>query len=112
MTRLMIGCRFTADEVVTCHKSLAEIHAGFDVLPASARCCANVGLMLGQRRRRWANNKAALAQRLAFAGLVGSWVSRQTRNVWFNVGLMSGSVSVAEPTFGQRESWPICGQIG
>ena len=28
---------------------------------------ANAGLLLGQRRRRWANNKPALAIRLLFA---------------------------------------------
>ena len=32
------------------------------------RCWANVGLMLAQRRRRWANIKPASAQRLVFAG--------------------------------------------
>ena len=32
---------------------------------------ANVGLLLGQRRRRWANKKPTLAQRLLFAGKTG-----------------------------------------
>ena len=37
--------------------------------PANMRCWPNVGLPLGQRRRRWANSKPALDQRLMFAGL-------------------------------------------
>ena len=36
--------------------------------PANMRRCPNVGLLLGQRRRRWANSKPALGQRLMFAG--------------------------------------------
>ena len=31
------------------------------------RRCANVGLLLGHRLRRWPNNKPALVQRLVFA---------------------------------------------
>ena len=34
--------------------------------PANTRRSANAGLMLGQRRRRWANNKRSLAPRLVF----------------------------------------------
>ena len=38
--------------------------------PANTRHWANVGLMLGQRRRRWTNIKPILVQCLVFAGLV------------------------------------------
>ena len=37
--------------------------------PAYTRRWPNVGLLLGQRRRRWANSKPTLGQRLMFAGL-------------------------------------------
>ena len=30
----------------------------------------NVGLLLGQRRRRWPNNKSTLGQRIVFAPLM------------------------------------------
>ena len=33
------------------------------------RSWSNVGLLVGQRRRRWANSKPMLGQRLMFAGL-------------------------------------------
>ena len=36
--------------------------------PANTRRWTNVGLMLGQRRRRWANIKPTLVQRLVLAG--------------------------------------------
>ena len=36
--------------------------------PANTRRWTNVGLMLGQRRRRWANINPTLVQRLVFAG--------------------------------------------
>ena len=36
-------------------------------LTATTRLSAYAGLMLGQRRRRWANSKPTLAQRLMFA---------------------------------------------
>ena len=36
--------------------------------PANGRRLANVGLLLGQRRRRWPNSKPTLAQRLMFSG--------------------------------------------
>ena len=36
-------------------------------IPANMRRWASVGLLLGQRRRRWANSKPTLAQRLMFA---------------------------------------------
>ena len=35
---------------------------------ANMRRCPNVGLLLGQRRRRWANSKSTSGQRLMFAG--------------------------------------------
>ena len=43
----------------------------FREIPANTRRSANVGLMLGQRRRRWPNIKPTLAERLVFAGM--SW---------------------------------------
>ena len=36
--------------------------------PVNTRHCTNVGLMLVQRRRRWANIKPTLGQCLVFAG--------------------------------------------
>ena len=36
--------------------------------PANRRRWHNAGLLLGQRRRRWANGEPALDQRLMFAG--------------------------------------------
>ena len=47
--------------------------------PANMRRWPNVGLQLGQRRRRWANCKPTLGQRLMFAGYTFSLC-------WFNVG--------------------------
>ena len=41
--------------------------------PANTRRWGNVGFMLGQRRRRWANIKPTLAQRLVFAGNTIIW---------------------------------------
>ena len=38
-------------------------------IPVNTRRLPNAGLMLGQRRRRWANIKAALGERLVFAGI-------------------------------------------
>ena len=38
--------------------------------PANTRRSANVGTMLGQRRRRWSNIVPTLAERLVFAGLL------------------------------------------
>ena len=37
--------------------------------PANMRCWPNVGFLLGQRRRRWANSKPTLCQHLMFARL-------------------------------------------
>ena len=39
-----------------------------DYNPENMRRWAYAGLLLGQRRRRWANNKPALVQRLMFIG--------------------------------------------
>ena len=39
-------------------------------IPANTRHWTNVCLMLGQRRRRWANIKPTLVQRLVFAGIL------------------------------------------
>ena len=41
-----------------------------DHIPANTRRPANVGLLLGQRRRRLPNIKATLVGRLVFAGIV------------------------------------------
>ena len=38
------------------------------VIPANMICQPNVGLMLGQRRKRWANSKPTLGQRLVLLG--------------------------------------------
>ena len=39
-------------------------------LAANTTCSPNAGLMLAQRRRRWANIRPALGQRGVFVGLV------------------------------------------
>ena len=41
---------------------------GPNVVLTNMRRWPNVGLLLGQRRRRWANSKTKLDQRLMFAG--------------------------------------------
>ena len=41
-------------------------------LPSKHESWPNVGLLLGQRRRRWVNSKPTLGQRLMFAGV---WLS-------------------------------------
>ena len=38
--------------------------------PANTMCWPNVGLMLAQRRRRWASVSSTLGQRLVFEGMV------------------------------------------
>ena len=43
--------------------------------PANTIHWNNVGLMLGQRRRRWFNVKTTLFQCIVFPGLTGQWVS-------------------------------------
>ena len=54
--------------------------------PANTIHWANAGLMLAQRRRRWANIKPALAQCIVLSGLVSSgveefrWYSNQSGN--------------------------------
>ena len=51
--------------------------------PVNTRHSASVGLMLGQRRRRWTNNKTTLAQFLVLAAslipalALVDWISRQ-----------------------------------
>ena len=49
-------------EVATCEERAARV-------PANTRHSPNAGLLLGQRRRRWANIKPALDKLLAFAGV-------------------------------------------
>ena len=41
-----------------------------DAIPANTKRSANVGTMLGQRRRRWDNFVPTLAERFVFAGMV------------------------------------------
>ena len=41
----------------------------FIIYPANMSRWPNVGLLLGQRRRRWAGSKPTLGQRLMFAEL-------------------------------------------
>ena len=45
-------------------------------LPANTRHWPNVILMLGRRRRRWANIKTTLGKWLVFAGLLGARLAR------------------------------------
>ena len=47
--------------------------------PANARRSLDAGLLLGQRQRRWLNNKPASGQRLVFA-----WHRHRTDNDIFN----------------------------
>ena len=49
---------YTRKEMCTCHH-----------IPANMRRWADAGLLLGQRRRRWANSKPALVQRPMIAGI-------------------------------------------
>ena len=44
-----------------------NIHEISGDYPANTRRLSNVGLMLGQRRRRWPNVKPALDKRFVFA---------------------------------------------
>ena len=39
-------------------------------IPENMRRWSIVGLLLGQRRRRWANSKPTLVQQLMFAGII------------------------------------------
>ena len=39
-------------------------------IPASTRRCTNIGLMLGQRRRRWPNFNPTLVQRLVSTAII------------------------------------------
>ena len=52
--------------------SKSAIWADTDIrlIPANTTHWSNVGLMLGQRRRRWANIKPTLFQSVVFAGIV------------------------------------------
>ena len=52
-------------------------------VPRNTRRWNNVGLMMAQRRRRWANIKPTLAQRLMFSGIYPASTRR-----WPIVGLM------------------------
>ena len=49
--------------------------------PANSRRSSNAALMLAQRRRRWANIKPAIAERLVFAGRPATY-----RNSYENTG--------------------------
>ena len=51
-------------------------------IPANMGRWASVGLLLGQRRRRWANSKPTLGQRLLFAGNISI---RSTKQPFFNM---------------------------
>ena len=43
-------------------------HTQGNTFPENKKDCTNVGLMLGQRRRRWTNINQALVQCLVFVG--------------------------------------------
>ena len=49
--------------------------------PANTTHWNNVGLMLSQRRRRWANIEPTVFQRVVFAGLVGQWQYLRRRHL-------------------------------
>ena len=55
----------------------------FRNIPANMRHWPNVGLLLGQRRRRWANSNPTLGQRLMFAGIVPNFSSYITTLTYF-----------------------------
>ena len=55
---------------------LFDIHSAV-LIRANMRRLTNVGLMLGQRRRRWTNIKPELTQLLVFAEM---WHSPRTNN--------------------------------
>ena len=44
----------------------SSVHTATFVYPANLKRSPNVGLLLGQRRRRWANSKSTMGQRLLF----------------------------------------------
>ena len=49
---------------------------------------ANVGLLLGHRRRLWTNIKPTLAQHLVLAGMLAFLIPPADTKRWTNVGLM------------------------
>ena len=49
----------------------------------------NVGLLLGQRRRRWANSKPTLTQRSMFAGTIRSTIKK---NLHLTVTMTSSTI--------------------
>ena len=62
------------------------------VIPANTRRWTNAGLMLGQRRRRWANINPAMVQRLGIAFIMLQTFSSlrpTTTKHWPNVGSVS-----------------------
>ena len=50
---------------------------GIEAVPANTRHLPNAGLMLAQRRRRWANIKAALGKCLVLAQRWHRWKNKQ-----------------------------------
>ena len=53
---------------------------------ANMRSCLNIGLLLGQRRRRWANNQPTLSLRLMFSGKPPYELHISIRFKWRNRG--------------------------
>ena len=75
-------------------------------LPSKHETLPNAGLMLGQRRRRWANINPALGQRLVLAGFVHCWFvqcySQQTWDVWPTLVYCWANLVDGGPTVNQR----------
>ena len=90
--------------------SIISLSRVFTGRPANTRLLSNADLMLGQRRRRWANIKSPLFRRFVFfwedvphnslielhvSWSEKHWISQQTWNTvqwWFNVGPASQTV--------------------
>ena len=52
-------------------ESNLHLNKNESIFPANKRRLPSAGLMLGQRRWRWANIKPALGEHIVFAGLPG-----------------------------------------
>ena len=84
---LLVSC-YMHPKMLQCQTNIS--HGGRDGapaldyhFPANTRRWLNVVLMLGQRRRQWANIKPTLRQRLVFAGL---WSPRLTCRTSRDIG--------------------------
>ena len=75
------------------------------ILKVNMRCLPNAGIMLGQRRRRWLNNKPALGKHCVFAGLSitqsshgdgKSWKTMENEKIKFRPGKVMENKNLAK----------------